>query len=65
MNKLLIISLLCFSYPVSAQKLHLNFFAGVANYKGDLQYNSRSGKQHHTMSRASNFAIPHDSSKYF
>jgi hypothetical protein len=27
------------------QKLHLNFFGGIANYKGDIQYNSKGGKQ--------------------
>jgi len=29
----------------NSQKLHLNLFAGIANYKGDLQYNPNSGKQ--------------------
>lgn len=28
-----------------SQNLHLNFFAGIANYKGDLQYNPKGGKQ--------------------
>ena len=45
MKKLLIVALLGYSFTVTAQKLHLNLFAGVANYKGDLQYNDRSGKQ--------------------
>ena len=27
------------------QNLHLNFFGGIANYKGDLQYNPKGGKQ--------------------
>jgi opacity protein-like surface antigen len=45
MKKLLIVALLGFFSTGHAQKLHLNLFAGVANYKGDLQYNARSGKQ--------------------
>lgn len=28
-----------------AQNVHLDFFTGIANYKGDLQYNPSSGKQ--------------------
>lgn len=28
-----------------SQNIHLNIFSGIANYKGDLQYNSNSGKQ--------------------
>jgi opacity protein-like surface antigen len=28
-----------------SQQLHLNFFGGIANYKGDLQYNPKGGKQ--------------------
>ena len=28
-----------------AQKVHVNLFGGIANYKGDLQYNPNSGKQ--------------------
>ncbi len=46
MKKLLIVGLLGCSFTVTAQNLHLNLFAGVANYKGDLQYNARSGKQY-------------------
>lgn len=38
----LVIALACTAF---AQKLHLNLFAGIANYKGDLQYNPSSGKQ--------------------
>ena len=30
---------------VYCQNLHLNFFGGIANYKGDLQYNPKGGKQ--------------------
>lgn len=28
-----------------SQKVHVNVFGGIANYKGDLQYNPNSGKQ--------------------
>jgi hypothetical protein len=38
-------TLLVTSGGMYSQKIHLNLFAGVANYKGDLQYNSSSGKQ--------------------
>jgi hypothetical protein len=44
-QKLLLIFLLFLSISSHSQNLHLNLFAGVANYKGDLQYNSSSGKQ--------------------
>jgi hypothetical protein len=37
--------LISISISSYSQNLHLNLFAGVANYKGDLQYNSSSGKQ--------------------
>ena len=30
---------------VFSQNLHLNLFGGIANYKGDLQYNPKGGKQ--------------------
>jgi hypothetical protein len=34
-----------FTNFINAQKIHVNLFSGIANYKGDLQYNSRGGKQ--------------------
>ena len=42
---LLVIMLGGFTSAVYCQKIHLNFFGGIANYKGDLQYNPKSGKQ--------------------
>lgn len=37
--------LACSSGALFSQDLHLTVFSGIANYKGDLQYNARSGKQ--------------------
>lgn len=34
-----------FTSAVYSQKLHVNLFGGIANYKGDLQYNPNRGKQ--------------------
>src|ERR1035437_5534586 len=34
-----------FTLQVYCQNVHLDLFAGIANYKGDLQYNPSSGKQ--------------------
>lgn len=46
MKKLLFaLTLWGYSFTTYSQKMHLNLFAGVANYKGDLQYNPKSGKQ--------------------
>ncbi len=32
-------------HSIYCQNIHLEVFAGIANYKGDLQYNAKSGKQ--------------------
>jgi hypothetical protein len=46
MKKLIFLFIVLISATYSfSQKVHLNLFAGVANYKGDLQYNSSNGKQ--------------------
>lgn len=45
-KKLFLVTLLsAFTAAVYCQNLHVNFFAGIANYKGDLQYNPKGGKQ--------------------
>lgn len=45
MKKLFLFAMLmCCAFTMYAQ-IHLNLFGGVANYKGDLQYNSSKGKQ--------------------
>jgi hypothetical protein len=36
---------LAFSFIVNCQRVHFNLFTGIANYKGDLQYNPKGGKQ--------------------
>ena len=46
MNKLFFgIVLQVASFTSFCQKIHLDLFTGIANYKGDLQYNPSSGKQ--------------------
>lgn len=42
---LLVIVLSIFCFAGYAQKIHIDLFAGIANYKGDLQYNPKPGKQ--------------------
>lgn len=37
--------LLCVTSAAYSQNIHANIFAGIANYKGDLQYNPNKGKQ--------------------
>src|SRR5438046_3943252 len=37
--------LVCSAPSIFSQNLHLNVFGGIANYKGDLQYNPKGGKQ--------------------
>ncbi|MDB5222048.1 MAG: outer rane beta-barrel protein [Chitinophagaceae bacterium] len=41
----LVTALSFFAFRGYCQNLHLNFFGGIANYKGDLQYNPKGGKQ--------------------
>lgn len=41
----LVVGVSAFTSVIYSQKIHLNFFGGIANYKGDLQYNARGGKQ--------------------
>lgn len=46
MKKLVAVALLMSSsLTIYCQNLHLNLFGGIANYKGDLQYNAKGGKQ--------------------
>ena len=42
---LLAVTLFGFTSATYCQNVHVNFFGGIANYKGDLQYNPKSGKQ--------------------
>jgi hypothetical protein len=44
-NLFLLILLLNITNSMFCQNLHVNFFGGIANYKGDLQYNPKGGKQ--------------------
>lgn len=44
-NLVAIALLMCCSLSNYGQNLHLNLFGGIANYKGDLQYNAKGGKQ--------------------
>ena len=44
-NLFLVTLLSTFTSAVYSQNLHVNLFGGIANYKGDLQYNPKGGKQ--------------------
>lgn len=45
-RKLFLLSIIsCFAAQLFSQNIHLNVFGGIANYKGDLQYNAKGGKQ--------------------
>ena len=45
MRLFFVAGLSCLVLHVYSQDISLNFFTGIANYKGDLQYNPKSGKQ--------------------
>ena len=42
---LLVAMFITYATSSSSQRVHLNLFGGIANYKGDLQYNAKGGKQ--------------------
>jgi hypothetical protein len=44
-GKILLIIVSFFVARGNGQNIHLDFFGGIANYKGDLQYNAKGGKQ--------------------
>ena len=41
----LVVAVSCVTSSMYGQKVHVNLFGGIANYKGDLQYNPKGGKQ--------------------
>jgi hypothetical protein len=46
MRKTLLITLLLWTgFEMNGQKIHVNIFTGIANFKGDLHYNPKRGKQ--------------------